>query len=251
MNALSAGLRYANGEVVIVLDGDLQDPPELIPSFYSAWQKNNADVVYGQRDSSEEGLVKRMFSHLFYVLMRHMSEIDIPMSTGTYSLLNRKVVNIINALPEKARFFAGQRAWVGGRQIAVSYTRLERKCGKSRVGFSGLLRLARIAIIGFSSKPLRYASIFSFVSAMTLFCIGLMAILIRIYTNLAIPGWATFTTLIGFIGCTQSIVLAAISEYVAVIYNESKRRPSSIVLDIIKSGESRGICMSTIEECSD
>jgi len=223
MPALSAGVAAARGEAVVVMDGDLQDPPELIPQFVAEWRRG-ADVVYGLRTVRYESLLKRTAIRGFYFLLNRMAETKIPSQVGTFGLMDRRVVDVIVAMPERSRYFAGLRAWVGGKQAFVAYERPDRK-GESRVGMSGLFRLARTALISFSKVPLRYAALLSLLCGLVLFLVGAGATLIRLFTNLAIPGWATLTTLIGMMGFVQSLVLALLAEYVAVIFDEMKARP--------------------------
>ncbi len=237
MPALSAGVALAKGKAVVVMDGDLQDPPELIPKLFSQWRAG-ADVVYGLRTQREEGLWERGATHLFYWLLKQITETPIPPQAGTFCLMDRRVVDILNRMPERNRFFAGLRAWVGGVQSFVTYTRPARAHGKSRVGKRRLFRLARIALLSFSKVPLRYASLFSLLCGLGLFLVGLTAIGIRLFTRLAIPGWATYTALLGVMGFVQSLVLAAISEYVAIIFDEVKARPLFLVREEIVQGKS-------------
>lgn len=228
MPALSAGVALARGAAVIVMDGDLQDPPELIPRFLEEW-RGGADVVYGLRTARREPLVKRTLIGLFYALLDRITETKIPKQVGTFGLMDRRVVDVLNRMPERSRYFAGLRAWIGGRQSFVEYARPDREAGGSRVGAQGLFRLARTALISFSKVPLRYASTLSLVAGLALFLIGVWAIGERLFTNKAIPGWATYTALIGFMGFVQSLVLAIISEYIAVIFDEVKARPMFLV----------------------
>lgn len=237
MSALAAGVQCAHGKAVVVMDGDLQDPPELIPALFVQW-KQGAEIVEAQRARRREGICQRFFSYLFYRLLSYVAETAIPKNVGTYCLLDRRVVDALNAMPERQRFFVGLRALIGGRRFTVSYDRPRRRYGKSRVGFRGLLRLARMALISFSKVPLRYASYLSLLTSFLFLCIGIVAVLIRLFTNLAIPGWATFATLIGFFGFVQSLVLAVMSEYIAVIFDETKDRPLFVIRREIRSGDS-------------
>jgi polyisoprenyl-phosphate glycosyltransferase len=236
MPALSAGIALARGEAVVVMDGDLQDPPELIPDFYGKWRAG-ADVVHGLRTGRKEGFPLRQLTAIFHRLLGRLAEISIPRQVGTFCLMDRAVVDVLNAMPERSRYFAGLRAWVGGREDSVSYERQHRAGGTSRVGMRGLFRLGRMALVSFSKVPLRYASIFSLACGFVLFLVGSVAMAIRIFTSLAIPGWATYTTLIGMMGFVQSIVLAAISEYLAVIFDEIKARPLFLVREEIVQGK--------------
>ncbi|OGJ55158.1 hypothetical protein A3D11_03750 [Candidatus Peribacteria bacterium RIFCSPHIGHO2_02_FULL_49_16] len=246
MAALTAGIHCAKGKAVVIMDGDLQDPPELIPRLFMQWQ-SGAEVVYGERTHRGEGRFQRAFSNLFYWLLSAMSDAPIPRQAGTFCLLDRRIADMLNACPERQRFFAGLRAYVGGRSISVSYNRPGRKYGASRVGWRGLLRLARTALVSFSKVPLRYASLFSLLSAFILFFTGVTAIVIRLFTDLAIPGWATFTALIGFVGFVQSAVLAIMAEYIAVIFDETKARPLYGIRSEVCDGHLVASCMTREE----
>ncbi|TSC57846.1 MAG: dolichol-phosphate mannosyltransferase [Candidatus Peregrinibacteria bacterium Greene0416_19] len=235
MPALSAGLASARGEAVIVMDGDLQDPPELIPLFIDEWRRG-AEVVYGLRTRNHDAFLKRHLTSLFYWFLSRNAEARIPRHAGTFCLLDRRVVQALNAMPERQRFFAGLRAWVGGKQAFVEYERAGRARGKSRVGIAGLFRLARMALVSFTKVPLRYASMIGMLAGFILFCVGMGAIIEKLFTNLAIPGWATSTTMIGFLGFLQSFLLAVLAEYIAVIFDEVKQRPLYLVREEIRNG---------------
>ena len=234
MAALAAGIALAKGDAVVVMDGDLQDPPELIPELVECWN-GGADVVYGFRTRRHEGAARRLGTRLFYWLLR-ASRTSIPENVGTFGVMDRRVVDILNSMPERSRFFAGLRWWVGGRQAFVAYERSARGHGRSRVGVLGLFSLAQTALTSFSKVPLRLASLLSLVCGMVLFLVGIIAIAIRIFTPLGIPGWATYTTLIGMMGFVQSIVLAVIAEYVGIIFDEVKARPLFVVRSEFRSG---------------
>lgn len=236
MAALSAGLAASLGDAVVIMDGDLQDPPELIPNFVEEWKKG-ADVVYGLRVARREGYVKRTLICGFYWLLDKITETKIPKQVGTFGLMDRRIADILLAMPERSRYFAGLRAWVSDRQAFVSYERPDREGGGSRVGAQGLFRLARTALISFSKVPLRYASMLSLFTGLLLFIVGTFAVVEKLFTNLAIPGWATSTALIGFMGFVQSLVLAMLAEYVAVIFDEVKARPIFLIREEFRAGQ--------------
>jgi dolichol-phosphate mannosyltransferase len=223
MPALFAGLAAARGNAVVVMDGDLQDPPEVIPAFVGRWEEG-ADVVYGMRTRRRDGPLMAVGTRIFYRLLRLAND-AIPEHAGTFGLLDRTVVDQLNALPERSRFFAGLRSWVGGVQLHVEYERQGRVHGRSRVGLAGLAALAETALISFSKVPLRAASALSLLCAAAMLLAGVAAIAIHTLTHLAIPGWATYTALIGLAGFAQSLTLAILAEYVGVIFDEVKRRP--------------------------
>ena len=235
MAALSAGITLARGDAVVVIDGDLQDPPELIPELVDSW-RNGADVVYGLRTKGHGSVARRVGTSVFYWLLK-ASRTSIPQNVGTFGVMDRRVVDVLNAMPERSRFFAGLRWWVGGRQAFVTYARSERGHGRSRSSVLSLVALAETALTSFSKVPLRLASILSLVCGRALFLVGIIAILIRVFTPLGIPGWATYTTLIGMMGFVQSVVLAVIAEYVGIIFDEVKARPLFVVRSEFRSGE--------------
>ena len=234
MPALAAGVALSKGDAVIVMDGDLQDPPELIPQLVTCW-KDGADVAYGLRTEAHGGAARRLGTRLFYWLLR-ASRTTIPENVGTFGLMDRRVVDVLNSMPERSRFFAGLRWWVGGRQAYVEYKRSPRGHGRSRVGALGLFGLAQTALTSFSKVPLRLASMLSLVCGLGLFVVGATAIAIRVFTPLGVPGWATYTTLIGMMGFVQSVVLAVIAEYVGIIFDEVKARPLFVVRSEFRSG---------------
>jgi len=235
MSAYRAGLERSKGSAVVVIDGDLQDPPELIGDLFSKW-KQGAHVVYGLRRNTHYGLLKKFLCSIYYVTMRRFSDVPIPKDVGTYCLMDRSVVERIKRLQERQFYFAVQRAWVGGIQDSVLYDRDMRRYGRSRVGPRRLLRFARTALISVSNAPLRYVSAFALLMSFTLFCIGFAAVGIRLFLDIAIPGWATYTALLGFIGFVQSFVLAVVAEYIAVIHDEVKGRPLYFVQEEFRGG---------------
>jgi glycosyltransferase involved in cell wall biosynthesis len=234
MPALFAGLVAAEGDAIVAMDGDLQDPPEVIPAFVTQW-RDGADVVYGLRTRRHDGILMRVATRLFYRLLRTANG-AMPERVGTFGLMDRKVVDMLNAMPERSRFFAGLRSWVGGRQEYVSYERQTRGYGRSRVGLLGLISLAETALISFSKLPLRAASVLSLLCAIVMLLVGIAAIAIRAFTPLGVPGWATYTTLIGVMGFAQSLMLAIIAEYVGVIFDEVKQRPLFVVRSEFRRG---------------
>ena len=235
MAAVQAGVAAARGAAVVTIDGDLQDPPELIPKLFAQW-KEGADVVVAQRVAREEGWLQKTGTRLFYWLLDRMAEAPVPKQAGIFGLMDRRVADVVRRMPERQRFFAGLRAWAGGRQAVVLYNRQSRDYGESKMGTGRLFRLARMALVSFSKTPLRLASLASLVFSLLLLSIGLTALMIRLFTNLATPGWATFTTLLGMIGSVQSVLLAILSEYVAVLFDEVKGRPLYVVQEEFAQG---------------
>ncbi|OGM19202.1 hypothetical protein A2686_04670 [Candidatus Woesebacteria bacterium RIFCSPHIGHO2_01_FULL_38_10] len=235
-NAFTTGMKQAIGEAVVIMDGDLQDPPELIKVFVEKWLKGN-DVVYGVRRKREKsmGFLMEQIYHLFYVIFNKLSYIKVPQDAGEFSLMDRKVVDHINSLPEKDRFMRGLRAWVGFKQIGVSYKRPERFSGASvstTSMFKGLW-WARRAIFSFSYAPLEWV----FYAAILSVFVTLLAAVVYLLAYFIYPGaprgFMTLLITVLFIGSVQLVVLSFISEYLRRIFEEVKSRPISITEKII------------------
>jgi dolichol-phosphate mannosyltransferase len=230
--AITAGLDYSQGQAVIVMDADLQDPPEVIPSLVEKWQEGY-EVVYAVREEREgETWFKKLTASIFYRMINRITDVAIPLDTGDFRLLDRSVVNTLNEMRERHRFPRGMAAWVGFRQIGVPYKRAQRFAGETKYPFSKMFRLALNAITGFSYFPLQLATYFGFI------CAGLSALAIPLVIILRLAGSQAFfgqaTTLIAvlFLGGVQLISLGILGEYVGRIYDESKGRP----LYIVRSG---------------
>jgi len=232
-SAFTSGMRIATGDAVVLLDGDLQDPPEMIESFYQKWEEGY-DVVYGVRVKREATLFLRGAYKIFYRIFRKMSYVPIPVDAGDFSLIDRRVVNALNNLPENNRFLRGLRAWVGFRQTGIPYVRPERMFGRTTNSLLKNLGWARKAIFSFSYAPL------DFITGLALFIVAIssLAIVVEILLRLLYPGIAPkgFTTvivLILFIGGVQLLCLSIIGSYLAHIYDEVKQRPPYIVESIL------------------
>jgi polyisoprenyl-phosphate glycosyltransferase len=236
MQALSAGMDHTRGKAVITMDGDLQDPPELIPKLVAAW-RDGAQVVLAKRGKRRENAFQRLLTAVFYKIMHLIGGIKIPEQVGTFCLLDCKAARAICSMPERARFFAGLRAWVGFSTATITYERPAREKGeKSKVGLSGQIRLARNGIVSFSNIPLLFLSRLGLLSSLVLCCFGLAIIGIKVFSKLAIPGWASTMVLIGAVGAFNSVSLAAIAEYMAVIFEEIKQRPLYLTSCIYRDG---------------
>ena len=234
-NAFTSGMRIATGDAVVLLDGDLQDPPELIEEFYKKWNEGY-EVVYGKRIKREATLFLRVAYKLFYRLFRAMSYVAIPLDAGDFSLLDRRVVDALNDLPETNRFLRGLRAWVGFRQIGVPYLRPERMFGRTTNSLWRNIGWARKAVFSFSYIPLE---LITWIAAL---CVGVSLVgtigqlIIRIfYPDLSPSGFTTLIVLILFIGGVQMLCLGIIGSYLSHIYDEIKRRPPFIVDRILNS----------------
>ncbi len=231
--AFTSGMLQTQGDAVILMDGDLQDPPEMIPEFMRLW-KEGYKVVYGIRQKRQKsmGKIYPYFYHLFYVVLSALSSIKVPLDAGEFSLMDRSVVNRINALPERERFVRGLRAWVGFRQIGVPYVRPERYAGASTYSFRKNLILAKKAILSFSYAPLAWVS---YVAAIVTL-LSLLGMLFYLWHHFAYPGtpqgFTTIFVLVLFLGSIQLLSLSVIAEYIGRIFEETKGRPHAVVREI-------------------
>lgn len=241
MPALAAGVNAALGQGVVVMDGDLQDPPELIPTLVEKWRKG-AKVVLAQRTSRGEDWLQKTMTSIFYYMLTRICDIPVKTEVGTFCLLDRQVVEVINKMPERIRIFAGLRAWAGFATEIVGYQREARKRGSSKVGLAGKFRLAVNSLIAFSNRPLLWLSRLSLFTSLCFLAFGLCVIGIRLFSSLAIPGWASIVVLIGTVASLHSAVLAVLSEYIAVIFEETKQRPHFVVSHVYRKGKAeRGL----------
>ncbi len=227
-SALTAGLEHATGEIVVVMDADLQDPPELIGKMVERIKAGD-DVVYAVRRTRKEGALKVACYKLFYRILKYVSKLDIPLDSGDFSAMNRRVVDTINDMPEYNRFIRGIRSYAGFKQSAVYYDRESRAAGEPKYNFVGLLKLAGDGVFAFSEYPLRLASFAGAVVALLSFVGGLSLLLWRLFSAQQLPGFATLAVSIFFLGGVQLICVGVLGEYVGRIYNEVKRRPTYIV----------------------
>jgi dolichol-phosphate mannosyltransferase len=232
--AISAGLDHARGQAVIIIDSDLQDPPEVIPDLVARW-KDGAQVVYAQRATRKgETRFKLATAALFYRLIRRVAAIDIPRDTGDFRLLDRKIVDALVSMREQHRFMRGLSVWVGFRQEAVKYERQERFAGSTKYPLTRMVRFSLDAITGFSYVPLQLATSLGFVLAgMSLLGI-LLAAALRLATH-AIIGQASTLILVLFMGGVQLIFLGIIGEYLGRIYDEVRARPLYVVRNVLES----------------
>ncbi len=236
--ALTAGLDLCRGEVVLIIDADLQDPPELLGDMIDAMRREQADVVYGVRRSrAGETAFKRATAHGFYRILSRATEVDIPLDAGDFRLISRRALEAFLAMPEQARFIRGMVAWIGFRQVPFPYNRDERFAGTTKYPLGKMLRFAFDALTGFSSAPLKLAS-----HAGLILSVGSLLLLAYIaYAWLAgqsIQGWTSLMLVVVVLGAMQMFVLALMGEYIGRLYNESKGRPLYIVQEIA-GGERR------------
>jgi len=227
MAAINAGLEHCLGERVVVMDADLQDPPFVIEKMYKK-SLEGFDVVYGVKKKRKESFIRVYMMKVFYRLLNKISNIAIPLDAGTFSLVTRKVVDHINGLPEKNKYFSGLRAWTGYSQTGVTYERAKRYKGKE-ASYTRLFKLAMDQIIAFSFVPLKLASFLGFIFSLVAFLMIIILFVLKFFVNLGIVGWTSTITTILLIGGVQLITLGIIGEYLARIYDEVKRRPEYII----------------------
>lgn len=226
--ALSAGLDHCSGDAVVLIDADLQDPPELIGQFYAKWREGY-QVVYGQRRRLEEGFLKRSVYHAFYEILHRLASIDIPLDSGDFSLLDRGIVQTLRQMPERTRFLRGLRSWVGLRQIGIEYERPARHSGSSKYSLAGLFKLAFDGIVSFSTLPLKAALFLGLLVSAAGFAGMLFLIYLRLLHTFDLPGWTSLMVVVLFLGGIQLITVGIVGEYIARIYEEVKFRPLYLV----------------------
>lgn len=231
--ALTAGLDLARGDHILILDADLQDPPELLPAMMATMHAEAADVVYAvRRARAGEGFAKKASAALFYRLLARLTDTDIPLDTGDFRLMSRRALDAFLALPEQARFIRGMVAWIGFRQVPFAYDRAERHAGVTNYPLTKMLRLAFDAITGFSTAPLRFAShaglLLTGASVLLMAYIGFGWM-----RGTTVQGWTSLMLVVVGLGAVQMFVLGLIGEYLGRLYIEAKKRPLYIVADII------------------
>jgi polyisoprenyl-phosphate glycosyltransferase len=238
-SAFTSGMRIATGNAVVLLDGDLQDPPEVIPELIAKWREGY-DVVYGERVEREAGRLMRFAYKRFYRLFRRVSYVEVPLDAGDFGLMDRRVVDALNSLPEAHRFLRGLRAWVGFRQTGVPYHRPERMFGETTNSLVKNLGWARRAIISFSYVPL------DLITWLALSVVGLSfaAIIVELGARIAFPdaapkGITTVILIVLFLGGIQLLCLSIMGSYLAHMYEETKRRPAYVVEEILNPPRER------------
>jgi dolichol-phosphate mannosyltransferase len=224
--AVTAGLNFARGQVVVVLDGDLQDPPELIPEMIEKWRQGY-QIIYAQRiKRHQESFLKRITAYAFYRILRYLADIDIPTDTGDFCLMDRKVVDVINAMPERNRYIRGLRAWVGFKQTAVRFERDPRFAGEVKYTFRKSFNLAIDSLISFSKVPLRLSTYLGLVSAAASLLMGCLVLYWRLnYPSSAVTGLTAIIVVIFLLASIQLITIGILGEYIGRIYEEVKSRP--------------------------
>lgn len=230
--AVTAGLDHARGAAVVIIDADLQDPPELIPDLLAKWREG-FEVVYAVRAEREgETWFKRLTASLFYRLIYRITDVKIPLDVGDFRLLDRQVVETLNRMRERHRFLRGMSAWVGFRQVGVPYRRAARAAGVTKYPFRKMLRLAINAVTGFSYFPLQLATYFGFVSAGLSGLAIPVVVIMRLIGHQAFFGQATTLIAVLFLGGVQLISLGILGEYIGRLYDEAKGRPLYVLRQI-------------------
>lgn len=230
--AYTAGIDYVKGDAVILIDGDLQDPPEKIPDLIKKW-KDGYEVVYGVRMKRKESFIRKAGYKLFYRLFRRLSYIDIPLDAGDFSLLNKEIIDIFKKLPERNRYIRGLRAWVGFRHIGVPYVREERHKGFSTNSFIDNIKWASFAIFSFSYAPLGFISWLAFFTV-ALAVLGIVGYTVAYFFTPHIPrGFQTLLLAVLFLGGVQLTCFSIIAQYLSIMFEEIKGRPKYIIKKIL------------------
>ena len=228
--AVTAGLKHVCGDAIVIIDADLQDPPELIPDMLKLWEEGN-QVIYGKRKTRKgESAFKLLTAKMFYKTLNSLSDVDIPMDTGDFRLVDREVVEVINSLPEHNKFLRGLWSWVGFKQVSYEYERQERFAGETKYPLKKMLKLASDGIIGFSTKPLKFVGALGLSSIAISAFIMIYALVSFIFKlNNLTAGWTSLMVAITFFAGVQLMSIWIMSEYIARIYDESKNRPEYII----------------------
>jgi len=227
--AITAGLDYASGEAVIIMDADLQDPPEVIPKLIEAW-KSGSGVIYAVRIHRKgEGVFKLWTASGFYRLLKILSNIEIPMDAGDFRLLDKKVVEALRDVRERHRFVRGLISWVGFKQTSVHYEREERLTGDTKYTLWKMIKFAIDGITSFSHVPLRLVTFLGFFCFASSFGVGCWVFYVKIFTDSAIPGWTSLSGIVLFLGGAQLLALGIIGEYLGRVFDEVKNRPLYIL----------------------
>ncbi len=228
--AVTAGLKYVTGDAIVIIDADLQDPPELIPEMIKLWEQGN-EVIYAKRKTREgESKFKLLTAKMFYKILNGLSDVEIPADTGDFRLVDKKVVEVINSMPEHNKFLRGLFSWVGFKQQPFEYERKERFAGKTKYPLKKMLKLASDGIISFSTKPLKIVGGLGIITIFISILLLLYSVISYIFNlNQLTPGWTSIMVAITLFSGVQLLSIWVISEYLARIYDESKKRPQYII----------------------
>ncbi len=250
--AITAGIDYSSGDAVIIMDADLQDPPEVIPQIIEKWGEGY-DTVYAIRESRKDPILKRAIAFVFYRLFKRMSEVDVPVDAGDFRLMSRRVVDILRTMPERNRYLRGLASWVGFSQASISYARDERYRGERKYTLWQSARLAVDGITSFSRFPLRLVTNLGLVVSLAGFIYGAIIIISGLFLDRIVPGWTTLMAAVIFLGGIQLIVVGVVGEYIGRIYVEVQQRPLYLIKqkigfseegEIRDKPERRGHCKS-------
>jgi len=229
--AVSAGIDFARGDAVAVMDGDLQDPPEVVAEMFARLREGN-DVVYAVRLNRKEHWLKKLAYSAFYRLLDRMTEISVPLDAGDFCVMSRRVVETLRSMPERTRFVRGIRSWVGFKQVGYEYDRASRYAGRSKYTFWRLFFLAVNGVVSLSETPLRIAMILGFSISSVSILIGIYYFIKKMLIGLSPPGFATLITAILFLAGVQLITIGVVGEYVGRIFDEVKQRPLYVVRSV-------------------
>lgn len=228
--AVTAGIKEVTGDAVVIIDADLQDPPELIPDMLKYWEEGN-EVIYGKRKTRKgESAFKLLTAKMFYKTLNALSDVEIPKDTGDFRLVDRKVIDVVNSMPEHNKFLRGLFSWVGFKQMPYEYERKERFAGKTKYPLKKMLKLASDGIIGFSTKPLKLVGGLGIITI--IISIGILIYSLISYAfnlNQLAPGWTSIMVAITLFSGVQLLSIWIISEYIGRIYDETKQRPQYII----------------------
>ena len=247
--AVSAGLQHARGRAVVIIDADMQDPPETISRMLEKWREG-FDVVYGVRNSREgETWFKLWSARLFYRVINGVSDTAIPLDTGDFRLLSRRVVDVLISMGETHRLLRGMTSWIGFRQCGIEYARAARAAGKTKYPLAKMVKLALDGILSFSTLPLHLVSLLGLFSAGLAVAGMVWAFVVRIFTQEWVPGWTSIFIGMLFLGGIQLISLGVLGEYIGRIYTEAKRRPLFVVQEVLdRSAVEPGAAYSTARQ---
>ena len=232
--AVTAGLNFVRGDMAVILDADLQDPPELIPELIKQW-RSGFQVVYAQRTKRiEESWTKRVLAYWFYRILQKFADVEIPTDTGDFCLIDRSVIDILNAMPERTRYLRGLRSWVGFNQIAVPFSRDARFAGEVKYTFRKSFKLAINGIVSFSQVPLRLSTYVGLFAAFVSLLMGLLILYWRIFVpNSPLTGFTMILVSVFFLGAVQLVCIGILGEYIGRIHEEVKGRPLYTISEIV------------------
>jgi polyisoprenyl-phosphate glycosyltransferase len=239
--AVSAGLSESRGAAVVIIDADLQDPPELIPEMIAIW-RSGYQVVYGVRDSRKgESGFKLWSAKIFYRVINRLSDVEIPLDTGDFRLIDRCVVEAFQRMPERHRLLRGMASWIGFSQFGLRYSRDKRFAGETKYPLAKMLSLAVDGIVSFSTVPLRFVTLLGFCSAAIAFLGIVYSVVVRLFTHSWVRGWAMSFIGMLFMAGVQMLCLGILGEYIGRIYTESKQRPLFLLREVLRAGTTKRV----------